>query len=134
MQSRSQIAYPEGGGGALPQSGWTNKVILNDSPFGVLAWVYCRRRGGARRRTSSGRWPTLPQVRGRGLPDAKGRLADAAALRLNQFVCAGVPYRLSTAHSCRPRLNPRQMRPSPLRLMAKPSRPQAASWVSWRLQ
>ena len=66
VQCRGDLAYPDGGEGAPPQSGWTNKVILNDSPFGVLAWVYCRRRGGARRRTSSGRWPTLPQVRGRG--------------------------------------------------------------------
>ena len=89
MQSRSQIAYPEGGGGALPQSGWTNKVILNDPPLGVLARVY------RRRRTFFGRRPTSPQVRAGLLPDAKGRVADAAAVRSLQSVCAHVPYRLS---------------------------------------
>ena len=95
MQCRGALAYPDGGGGALPQSGWTNKVILNDPPLGVLAQVYRRRRGGARRRTFFGRRPTSPQVRAGLLPDAKGRVADAAAVRSLQFVCAGMPYRPS---------------------------------------
>ena len=95
VQCRGALAYPEGGASALARSGWTNKAILNDSPFGVLAWVYRRRRGGAGRRTFFGRRPTSPQVRAGLLPDARGRVADHLRFRLHQSVCAGMPYRLS---------------------------------------